>query len=150
MRQRRPEEWMDWLARDRTFSPQPYAQLGAVLLGAGRRDTTEAIRFAGHERERDQTWAQAGVGSWRWLGHDLLGWIWLTLFSGLAGYGIGLYTFRVLLWVALLAVLGAGVASVWAGSATTYAQRDTYRPGARLAAVRAAIAAIAARPDAYR
>jgi hypothetical protein len=57
MRRRNPEQWIDWLARDRTFSPQPYNELATVLTAAGRRDTAEAILFAGRERERDETWS---------------------------------------------------------------------------------------------
>jgi hypothetical protein len=61
--QRSPEEWADWIARD-TFSPQPYTQLSSVLIAAGRRDVTEAIQFAGRERERDEAWAQHDLGAW--------------------------------------------------------------------------------------
>jgi hypothetical protein len=109
MRQRTPEEWVDWLARDRTYSPQPYNQLATVLMTAERRDTVEAILFAGRERERHEIWHRPDVGSWRWLRHDLLWWAWLSFLSVVAGYGIGLYTFRVLWWVVGLTVLGAVV-----------------------------------------
>jgi hypothetical protein len=95
------------LARDRTFSPQPYNQLASVLMSAGRRDTAEMIMFAGRERERDEIWSRRpDVGFWRWLSHDFWSWIWLSFLSVVAGYGIGLYTFRVLWWVAGLTVLG--------------------------------------------
>ena len=43
MRARLPNEWADWLDRDRTFSTQPYTQLSSVLAVAGRRDTADAI-----------------------------------------------------------------------------------------------------------
>src|SRR6516162_8497090 len=46
LRRRTPEQWIDWLARDRTFSSQPYNQLATVLTAAGRRDTADAILFA--------------------------------------------------------------------------------------------------------
>jgi hypothetical protein len=96
--QRSPEEWTDWIARA-TFSPQPYTQLSSVLVAAGSRDAAEAIQFAGRERERDEAWAHGDLGSWAWLSY-------LSLTSG---YGIGLYTFRVLWWVLALTILGAGV-----------------------------------------
>jgi hypothetical protein len=101
MRQRKPAEWIDWLARDRTFSSQPYTQLASVLMTAGRRDTAADILFAGRERERYEMWRQ----------HDYLSWGLLSLLSVLAGYGIGIYTFRVLAWVLILAILGAVVLS---------------------------------------
>ena len=99
MRRRSPREWADWLARDPTFSTQPYAQLASVLVAAGHRDTAEAIQFTGRERERGQAWAD---------GHTL-SWAWLTFLSLVAGYGIGAHTFRVLWWVIGLTVLGAWV-----------------------------------------
>jgi hypothetical protein len=99
MRQRPPKQWEDWLERDRTFSTQPYTQLANVLLTAGRRDTAEAIQYYGHERERAEAWKH---GDWSV-------WIWLTFLSGVAGYGIGNYTFRALWWVLGLTVLGAMV-----------------------------------------
>jgi hypothetical protein len=96
MRMRSPEEWEDWLARDCTFSTQPYAQLSSVLVAAGHRDAAEAIQYAGRERERGEAWV-----------HSLPSWMWLSVFSVVAGYGIGLYTFRVLWWVIGLTVVGA-------------------------------------------
>ena len=97
MRKRSPDEWTDWLARDRIFSTQPYSQLSSVLAAAGHRDGAEAIQFVGRQRERGEARARGDLGSWAWL----------TLFSLVAGYGIGLYTFRVLWWVIGLIVLGA-------------------------------------------
>ena len=47
MRARSPEQWEDWLARDTTFSTQPYTQLASVLFAAGHRDTAERINTPG-------------------------------------------------------------------------------------------------------
>ena len=99
LRRRSPKEWTDWLARDRTFSTQPYTQLSSVLVAAGHRDTADAIQLAGRERERQEACAHGRVGACAWL----------TFLSYVAGYGIGLYTFFVLLWVVGLTVLGADV-----------------------------------------
>lgn len=96
MRSRPPEQWRDWLERDHTFSPQPYTQLANVLLTAGRRDSAEAIQYYGRERERHET------KSWSV-------WLWLTFLWSVAGYGVGLYTFRVLWWVLGLTLLGSVV-----------------------------------------
>jgi hypothetical protein len=97
MRQRSTEEWTDWLARDRTFSTQPYTQLATVLFAAGHRDTATAIQFTGRERERSEALMHGDLGSWGWL----------TFLSVVAGYGIGGYTFRVLWWVLVFTAIGA-------------------------------------------
>jgi hypothetical protein len=100
MRMRSSDEWTDWLARDRTFSSQPYTELSSVLAAAGHRDTADAILLAGRERELGEAcanWSRSGTCAW------------LTFLSYIAGYGIGLYTFFVLLWVLGLTVLGADV-----------------------------------------
>jgi hypothetical protein len=107
MRQRSTEEWTDWIERDRTFSTQPYTQLAAVLLAAGRRNTAEAIQFAGRQRERGEAWGNGDLGSWAWL----------TVLSSVLGYGIGLYTFRVLWWVGGFTALGAMVLFWWSPNA---------------------------------
>jgi len=107
MRQRSSSDWSDWLERDRIFSTQPYTQLSSVLLGAGRRSASEAIQMSGRDRERDEAWKHESF--WSWLRHSCLSWLWLTVFSVVAGYGIGLYTFRVLWWVLGLTLLGAVV-----------------------------------------
>ncbi len=100
MRKRSSEDWSDWLERDRIFSTQPYAQLSNVLLGAGNRDAADAIQVAGRERERRTVCASWGRP---------FSCAWLNFLSYVAGYGIGLYTFFVLLWVVGVAVLGADV-----------------------------------------
>jgi hypothetical protein len=96
VRLRSPKEWNDWLVRDRTFSSQPYTQLAATLFKGGRRDTAEAILFAGRERERGEAWVHGDLGSWAWL----------TGLSFAAGYGIGGYTFRVVWCVVGFTLLG--------------------------------------------
>jgi hypothetical protein len=101
MRQRSTEEWTDWLARDRTFSTQPYTQLATVLFAAGHRDTATAIQFTGRERERSEALMHGDRGSWMWL----------TFLSFVAGYGIGDYTFRVLWWLLIFTLLGFVVLS---------------------------------------
>jgi hypothetical protein len=60
MRKRSPDEWTDWLTRDRTFSNQPYTQLGSVLAQAGYRDPGNDIQFAGREQERKEVCKRSG------------------------------------------------------------------------------------------
>ena len=96
MRQRSPKLWRDWLERDRTFSTQPYIQLANVLLASGRRATADSVLYFGRERERREA---IDRGDW-YVG------TWLTFLWAIAGYGIGMYTFRVFYWVAGLTLLG--------------------------------------------
>ena len=99
MRKRLSAEWIDWLAWDRTFSTQPYMQLSSVLTAAGYRGAADDIQVAERERERSEAWSQ----------RNLLYWGWLTILCYVVGYGIGLYTFSVSLWVVGFTGLGAGV-----------------------------------------
>jgi hypothetical protein len=99
LRARSSEQWAGWLVRNRVFSTQPYTQLASVLMAAGHRDIAEYIQYAGRERERQEAWQR---GDWRQ-------WIWLTTLCVAVGYGIGLYTFRVLWCVLVLTGLGAAV-----------------------------------------
>ena len=98
MRARTADEWAAWLERDPVFSTQPYSQLSSVLAAAGNREAAEEIQFAGRERERGEAWK-----------HSFWSWTWLSFLSKVAGYGIGLYTFRALWWVLGLTVVGAVV-----------------------------------------
>jgi hypothetical protein len=101
MRRRSVEEWADWLRRDRTFSTQPYAELSSVLSAAGNRDTADEIRFDGRQRERSEVCTKC-------VGLDCLfgNCSWLTFLSLVAGYGIGIHTFRVLESVFVFVALG--------------------------------------------
>jgi hypothetical protein len=96
MRNRSPEQWTDLLSRDPTFSTQPYIQLASVLLTAGHRETSERVQYAGRAREQAEAWRR---GDW-------VQGLWLAVLGTLVGYGIGLYTFRVLWWVLSLTALG--------------------------------------------
>ena len=96
MRQRSPKQWRDWLDRDRIFSAQPYTQLASVLVTSGHRATADSMLYFGRERERHDALER---GEW-YLG------AWLSFLWAIAGYGIGLYTFRVLYWVGGLTLLG--------------------------------------------
>ena len=99
MRNRPLKEWKDWLERDRSFSTQPYTQLSSVLSAAGHRDASNYVAMTGRNRERDEACRQGDLGSCAGL----------TALSLIAGYGIGLYTFRVLWWVIFFALLGVVV-----------------------------------------
>lgn len=71
-----------------------------MLAAAGRGNTAVAIEFAGRERERREACAD-------WNSPRIC--VWFTFLFGVAGYGIGIYTFTVLVWVAIFMVLGTVV-----------------------------------------
>jgi uncharacterized protein YjbI with pentapeptide repeats len=92
-RARRTVWWDDWARRDPAYSPTPYEQLAAALVAAGDRSAADEVRFLSRvrQRETEKNW-------WPWI------------FSGFlqyaAGFGIGIYTFRVLYWVIGISLLG--------------------------------------------
>ena len=104
----------DWLARDTSYTPQPYHQLAGVLRANGDPSAANTVLYAARERERTEAWKgiEAGtivkrVEAWlRWLGLSLLNWT--------IGYGLGGRYFRVLIWVVVftsLAVRSCGTAA---------------------------------------
>ena len=86
-------KFIDWLDRDTSFSLQPYQQLATVLRAAGKSTSADEVLFAGKNRERGETknWAA---------------YIRLTVIRWVIGYGIGIYTFLVLVWVVPFVVIG--------------------------------------------
>ena len=88
----------DWWARlDQRYSVTPYTQLAAALAAMGDRGAARRIQFLARQRARDADWQS---GSWpAWFGQ--------TFLLGVAGYGIGGYTFIVLVWVCGLSLAGA-------------------------------------------
>lgn len=81
---------------------QPYIEMSSVLASAGRRDIGNDVQFAGRLREHDNDWEQHS-----WTGY--VKWAWLTFLLGVAGFGIGIYTFIALVWVLLVTLLGAHI-----------------------------------------
>ena len=91
----RGHEWfLDWLEKDKTYSPQPYSHLARVLRADGLDNLADAILFAGRERERDSV----GVGMFKWWRLSFLRWVY--------GYGYGWRSLWVLVWFAGLVVIG--------------------------------------------
>jgi uncharacterized protein YjbI with pentapeptide repeats len=95
MASRRAQWFIKWLAKDESFSPQPYQQLASVLRAAGRAEKADDILYAGKERERTEL---AKTGAWA-------SWLWSTLKLVFIGHGYRIY--YALFWVAGLVVLGA-------------------------------------------
>ncbi len=96
----REAEWfLSWLAKDESYSPQPYQQLASVLRAAGHAEKADDILYAGKERERTEL---KKAGAWA-------SWLWSTLKLVLIGHGYRIY--YALFWVVGLVVLGACVFS---------------------------------------
>ena len=92
----REEAWLiDWLERQKSYSPQPHSQLSHILTKAGRSDTARAILYLGKERSRAQALVQERWGEW----------LWLSLQNWIIGYGYKIY--YALYWVLGLVGLGA-------------------------------------------
>jgi hypothetical protein len=82
---------------DEQASTTPYTQLAAALAAMGQPAAADEIRYRG--RERDAAWSEHAWS--RWFGLWLLGVV--------AGYGIGVKTFRVLWWVGGFTLAGAAL-----------------------------------------
>jgi len=95
MRDARKVTWWDedWARLDPDYSPTPYARLAAAFSAAGDREAADEIRFAGRVRQAEASGMLDKIWSW------ILRWV--------AGYGIGLHTFRVLYWIVGISFLGA-------------------------------------------
>ncbi len=89
-------ELVGWLARDRSFTRQPYQQLAGVFTTAGDPNRATDILFAARYREELLGWE---AGEW-W---DAAG---LAALRVTIGYGLGYKFFRVLWWVLGFCVLG--------------------------------------------
>jgi uncharacterized protein YjbI with pentapeptide repeats len=102
-------DWWDknWAQLDTEYSPAPYAQLAAALTSVGDHDAANEIRFLGRVRERE---TESG-----------LAYIWSGAIQYVAGFGIGIYTFRVLYWVIGISFAGAALLWMTARSEATWA-----------------------------
>ena len=86
--------YAEWLARDPTYTPQPYRHLAAVLRTAGHEGMADDVLFASRDRELED--------SQRWSGR----WWSLLLLRSVIGYGYGWGMFRALFWLGALVVAG--------------------------------------------
>jgi hypothetical protein len=95
--EKRSSGWfIDWLARDPSYSPQPYGQLAAVLTEGGRAEKADNVLYAGRERER----TQVATG---------LDFVWMTALHAVIGYGYKVH--RAFYWIAAFVILGTVV--IW-------------------------------------
>jgi hypothetical protein len=83
--------FIDWLAKQRQYSPQPYQTLASVLRAAGFPAKAKEVLYAGYMRE--------------W--HQSTGLIWFWQAMRWAIVGFGLYPQRSAIWILILVSLGA-------------------------------------------
>ena len=95
MPHQRGSDWfIAWLARDNSYSPQPYRQLAGVLDASGHKNMANDILFASRERERTES--NPSEGNW-WL---------LSALKFTIGYGYGLRYFWVVGWLVIFTLIG--------------------------------------------
>lgn len=86
--------FIEWLAKDESYSPQPYRQLASVLRASGHEDMADNILVASRDRELGET-------DW-WPPR----WLWLWALKIFIGYGYGWGYLCALIWSAVLVVGG--------------------------------------------
>ena len=90
--------WLrDWLARDKTFSPQPYKQLASVLRAAGYPDKADTILIEMMNRQRDSADIGLRTRLWLWVKWALVGYgydSWRAIFWFLALTFVGMFMFK--------------------------------------------------------
>lgn len=86
-------DWfIKWLAKDKSYSPQPYLHLAGVLRDAGFSGVADRILYENREHERkNSTWSEY------WL---------LTLLWLVFGYGYGWRSLLTLFWAGVFVVIG--------------------------------------------
>jgi hypothetical protein len=83
--------FIDWLAKQPQYSPQPYRTLSDVLKAAGYADKAKEVLYAGSLRE--------------WHNATGIAWVWQAMRWAIIGFG--LYPQRAGLWILVLVPLGA-------------------------------------------
>ena len=117
---RRESSWfVEWLAKDESYSAQPYLHLAGVLSNVGYPDKAGDVLYASRERERQ------GFTPSQWE------WWWLTLLKYIIGYGYGLRFFLALGWVLVFALVGWIILWVF-GERTHHKQVDRNQQRVRL------------------
>ena len=95
MPHKRGSDWfINWLAKDESYSPQPYRHLARVLRNAGYEGMADDILFENRVRERKES----NFREFKWWG------LWLLQVT--IGYGYGRWMFLALVWAAIFVLFG--------------------------------------------
>ena len=95
MPHKRGSDWfVNWLAKDESYSPQPYRHLARVLRNAGYEGMADDILFENRVRERKES----NFREFKWWG------LWLLQVT--IGYGYGRWMFLALFWAAIFVLFG--------------------------------------------
>ena len=87
--------FVEWLAKDASYSQQPYLQLVRVLRSNGLNGMADDILYANRERERDNsTWPELGL---------------LTILWAIFGYGYGWRSLLTLVWASVFVCIGTAL-----------------------------------------
>ena len=92
---KRSDQYIEWLAKDKTYSPQPYLHLASVLRADGHEEMADKILYENRECEL------RGLNLWQ------LRWWVLSVLKVTIGYGYGWGYFQALVWVVALVGFGA-------------------------------------------
>lgn len=87
--------YIEFLALQNNYSPQPYKFLAEKLRENGQTEKAEKVLYAGRNRERENS--------------GVIRWSWLTIQKYVIGYGIGNYIFYVCYWIFIFVLLGTVV-----------------------------------------
>jgi len=98
---RKSSAFINWLDRDKTFSPQPYEYLANVLTEAGFPSKGNAIRHAARKKSRKEAIQNNNNKE-----PEYLRWLGLIILQSTIGFGLGIRYFRVLIWLVAFAGIG--------------------------------------------
>ena len=104
---------LDWLSRQKEFTPQPYRQLAKILREEGDDPGARQVLYEMEKKKHQE-------GKHGWTAR-----FWNSIFRGTIGYGI--YPRRALWWLLVLIVMGWGV--YWGGyfrGAITPTNKEAY------------------------
>ncbi len=93
--------FIEWLKREKRFSPQPYEQLANLFRELGYPSKANDILFAARKRTRIEAWLQHEDKP-----REFLRWIGMMFLEATIGYGIGVRYFRVLWWFFAITLIG--------------------------------------------
>ena len=97
LHQRNSDWFVGWLAKDQTYTPQPYWHLAELLSDAGRGWMAYDVLYANLER-----WRKEPEMPWPT-------WLLLSALNFVFGYGYGWRSFLTLLWGMLFVIIGTTI-----------------------------------------